>query len=79
MPDPQGRILPAGSPLVQFEVESEAHGAAKNTRGLIWVDRTPFSDSGWCKPTFRAPSEMDEFGERVGNTFVCLCMGRFVE
>lgn len=74
-----GMILPAGSPLVQFEVTNEAHGGAKKTRGIIWVSRIP-KKQPWCAgPAFNAPDETDQLGERIGLTYVCLCQGRFIE
>lgn len=67
-------ILPAGSPLVQFEKTQRAHGG-NFPLGLKWVNRNPikptnpgFSCGG---PVFRV--EGDDY------TFVCPCMGRFVE
>ncbi len=67
----KGLTLPAGSPMVQFEVLREAHGSAKHTQKKPWV----------CPkgPVFHAPATKDKSGVNFGNTYACLCVGRFIE
>lgn len=82
-----GMILPAGSPLVQFEMRALAHGAKTGKTQLpikLWVDRTPIKPLGHyfvCGgPVFRISSAV---GVKVNNRdegpCVCKCMGGFIE
>lgn len=82
-----GLILPAGSPLVQFELTHLAHGGkgAYNLPALIWVDRTPSDPVQFC-PAGRILFDVKHmdggsiFPVKEGHrAAVCACMGRFAE
>lgn len=80
-----GLILPAGSPLVQFEVRQFPHGghSEEPLPLVLWVDRRPGKKkSGKCGgPTFRVSlaGEYEVTPKGDGYAAVCLCMGRFIE
>ena len=83
-----GRILPAGSPLVQFEIQRSSDGWKSPTwPEVIWVDRSkrPAAGAKGCNcevsysvadPDFLGRFQAKTPGDAV---VVCPCMGRFVE
>lgn len=82
----QGLILPAGSPLVQFEIASTGI-YPRETPVVIWVVRSPWETQAkdcQCGGTTFAihkpslPFKLKALAKYSVAT-VCTCMGRFVE
>ncbi len=84
-----GLVVPAGSPLVQFEVTGWCKGASDGPDDLpfvVWVKREsepmncPVSGRGWrvVETGPESITAMTDQDSRL-NPGVCLCMGRFVE
>jgi hypothetical protein len=80
-----GAILPAGSPLVQFEVTANAHGGyLEELPRIIWVDRNPSRSLEMKVFTCGGPGfgvyEPDIIGmDHIVRAAVCRCMGHFIE
>lgn len=86
-----GIVVPAGSPLVQFEVIGAAKDADEYQLGraekacpfIVWVNRNPVRGemNCGCKVRFSVADPTIPAGLDVnrGSVFACLCMGRFVE
>lgn len=85
-----GLIVEAGSPLVQFELISLAHGGewkgkyGSDERVVIVVNRHPLRELCCAKqPTFAVIEETADYkisaADGSSQPVVCLCMGRFIE
>lgn len=88
-----GMILPAGSPLVQFEVHRQHAGSLKPVHGfkfpsLVWVDRSharPCDFIGCQGRVFSIPSDIakrasiEAGGTERPKLGVCESQGNFVE
>lgn len=84
-----GLILPAGSPLVQFEVQRAIY--RRDVPFIAWVNRIPEAlrqgdevllCTAECKVLFRLDWENSGYLIPPGDGYhysVCLCMGRFIE
>lgn len=81
-----GMILPAGSPLVQFEIASTGVHP-RETPVVIWVVRNPWETQAkdcHCGGTTFAihkpslPTKLKPFAKHSVTT-VCTCMGSFIE
>jgi len=81
-----GLILPAGSPLVQFELTGFPHGGGANTDLPVQIIVNRFPTKIPCpagKPCFEPHLETEEYRISAAlpghRPVVCLCMGRFIE
>lgn len=77
----QGRVLPEGSPLVQFEVRKNAHGSVGLIPEILWGHRTPVEPGpsfAGCRPVFPVPGQ-EATSVKGTPRAVCLCMGNFIE
>lgn len=88
-----GRTLPAGSLLVQFEVNRPHGGSWPELPGsptqtyVLWVDRRPIAcwacgKASFFVPTALANSAMEGAGSPLrysDDPVICSTMGRFVE
>lgn len=81
----RGRILPAGSPLVQFEVQRSAHDVTGDFPFTVWVDPRPRKPMQGCPQPHAFRVVMSDIGHEITRgpdglePGCCFCMGRFVE
>lgn len=83
-----GKVLPVGSPLVQFEVIRvfDLDGAPMDSNiGVVWVERFPtgsrqLPEGHMCEPRFEAVDDPERYvAGGGGRPHACLHMGRFIE
>lgn len=86
----KGLILPAGSPLVQFEIKRPPNGQPNNAQlplpAVIWVIRMPEERTDFvCKCSSvvwrvsRKGLPKEYMAKYTGVECVCRCMGGFIE